>query len=58
MLEDELLTRLSAAEGSFLGDTALVEKLEHAKRTAAYVHGKVRGRRVAGRGTAGVRVRD
>ncbi|KAJ8290699.1 hypothetical protein GJAV_G00016460 [Gymnothorax javanicus] len=40
MLEDELLTRLSAAEGSFLGDTALVEKLEHTKRTAANIHSK------------------
>ncbi|KAG7469714.1 hypothetical protein MATL_G00131760 [Megalops atlanticus] len=40
-LEDELLTRLSAAEGSFLGDTALVEKLENTKRTAANIHSKV-----------------
>ncbi|KAG5856708.1 hypothetical protein ANANG_G00010770 [Anguilla anguilla] len=41
ILEDELLTRLSAAEGSFLGDTALVEKLEHTKHTAASIHSKV-----------------
>ncbi|KAI1886191.1 hypothetical protein AGOR_G00211450 [Albula goreensis] len=41
VLEDELLTRLLAAEGSFLGDTALVEKLEITKRTAASIHSKV-----------------
>ncbi|KAJ8415860.1 hypothetical protein AAFF_G00404170 [Aldrovandia affinis] len=41
VLEDDLLTRLSAAEGNFLGDTALVEKLENTKRTAANIHNKV-----------------
>ncbi|MEE6466363.1 hypothetical protein FKM82_006924 [Ascaphus truei] len=40
-LEDELLTRLSAAEGSFLGDMELVEKLESSKSTAAEVERKV-----------------
>ncbi|XP_066570660.1 dynein axonemal heavy chain 11 [Amia ocellicauda] len=40
-LEDELLTRLSAAEGNFLGDTVLVEKLESTKRTAAEIESKV-----------------
>ena len=33
-LEDNLLSRLSAAEGNFLGDTELVENLEHTKRTS------------------------
>ena len=33
-LEDDLLARLSAASGNFLGDTALVENLETTKRTA------------------------
>ncbi|TPP62234.1 Dynein beta chain ciliary [Fasciola gigantica] len=33
-LEDSLLARLSAAEGNFLGDYALVENLEKNKRTA------------------------
>ncbi|XP_029461663.1 dynein heavy chain 11, axonemal-like isoform X2 [Rhinatrema bivittatum] len=41
MLEDELLTRLSAAEGNFLGDTLLVEKLETTKHTAAEIEMKV-----------------
>ncbi|KAI4877932.1 hypothetical protein NFI96_006510, partial [Prochilodus magdalenae] len=40
-LEDELLNRLSAAEGSFLRDAALVEQLEHTKSTATYIHNKV-----------------
>ncbi|KAJ1100508.1 hypothetical protein NDU88_005592 [Pleurodeles waltl] len=40
-LEDELLTRLSAAQGSFLGDTELVEKLESTKTTAAEIENKV-----------------
>ncbi|XP_072536739.1 dynein axonemal heavy chain 11 [Salminus brasiliensis] len=40
-LEDELLNRLSAAEGSFLRDAALVEQLEHTKSTASHVHSKV-----------------
>ncbi|NXO76324.1 DYH9 protein, partial [Sitta europaea] len=40
-LEDDLLSRLSAASGNFLGDTALVEKLESTKRTAAEIVGKV-----------------
>ena len=33
-LEDNLLARLSAAEGNFLGDYELVENLEKTKRTA------------------------
>ncbi|XP_029444925.1 dynein heavy chain 11, axonemal [Rhinatrema bivittatum] len=40
-VEDELLIRLSAAEGSFLGDTELVEKLETTKCTAAEIQCKV-----------------
>ncbi|XP_062979874.1 dynein axonemal heavy chain 11 [Elgaria multicarinata webbii] len=40
-LEDDLLFRLSAAEGSFLGDTELVEKLETTKSTAAEIELKV-----------------
>ncbi|XP_058249288.1 dynein axonemal heavy chain 11 [Hemibagrus wyckioides] len=40
-LEDELLSRLSAAEGSFLRDAALVEQLEHTKNTAAHIQNKV-----------------
>jgi dynein heavy chain len=39
-LEDSLLARLSAAEGNFLGDYALVENLEHTKRTAAEIEVK------------------
>ncbi|XP_053119664.1 dynein axonemal heavy chain 11 isoform X1 [Hemicordylus capensis] len=41
LLEDDLLFRLSAAEGSFLGDTELVEKLETTKSTAAEIELKV-----------------
>ena len=41
-LEDELLSRLSAAQGNFLGDLALVEQLEGTKATAAHIHCKVR----------------
>ncbi|XP_048056692.1 dynein axonemal heavy chain 11 isoform X1 [Megalobrama amblycephala] len=40
-LEDELLTRLSAAENNFLGDNVLVEKLESTKHTAAEIEMKV-----------------
>nr|XP_015213314.1 PREDICTED: dynein heavy chain 11, axonemal [Lepisosteus oculatus] len=40
-LEDELLTRLSTAEGSFLGDNVLVEKLERTKQTATEIEAKV-----------------
>ncbi|XP_061442923.1 dynein axonemal heavy chain 11 isoform X1 [Rhineura floridana] len=40
-LEDDLLFRLSAAEGSFLGDTELVVKLETTKSTAAEIELKV-----------------
>ncbi|XP_063777851.1 dynein axonemal heavy chain 11 isoform X2 [Pseudophryne corroboree] len=40
-LEDELLIRLSAAEGNFLGDMELVEKLESTKSTAAEIQLKV-----------------
>ncbi|XP_062957128.1 dynein axonemal heavy chain 11 [Cynocephalus volans] len=40
-LEDDLLLRLSAAEGSFLDDTKLVEKLEATKTTAAEIEHKV-----------------
>ena len=39
-LEDNLLARLSTAEGNFLGDYALVENLEHTKRTAAEIEVK------------------
>jgi dynein heavy chain len=39
-LEDSLLARLSAAEGNFLGDYALVENLEVTKRTAAEIEVK------------------
>uniref|UniRef100_A0A8D2LWB0 Dynein axonemal heavy chain 11 n=1 Tax=Varanus komodoensis TaxID=61221 RepID=A0A8D2LWB0_VARKO len=41
LLEDDLLFRLSAAEGCFLGDTELVEKLETTKSTAAEIELKV-----------------
>ncbi|XP_043549538.1 dynein axonemal heavy chain 11 isoform X1 [Chiloscyllium plagiosum] len=41
LLEDELLTRLSAADWNFLGDTLLVEKLETTKHTAAEIEMKV-----------------
>lgn len=41
-LEDDLLLRLSAAEGSFLDDTNLVERLETTKATAAEIERKVR----------------
>ncbi|XP_053322781.1 dynein axonemal heavy chain 11 [Spea bombifrons] len=40
-LEDELLIRLSVAEGNFLGDMELVEKLESTKSTAAEIEHKV-----------------
>ncbi|KAM6202712.1 dynein axonemal heavy chain 11 isoform 2-T2 [Rhynchocyon petersi] len=40
-LEDDLLLRLSAAEGSFLDDTQLVERLETTKATAAEIERKV-----------------
>uniref|UniRef100_A0A667Y5V4 Dynein axonemal heavy chain 11 n=1 Tax=Myripristis murdjan TaxID=586833 RepID=A0A667Y5V4_9TELE len=40
-LEDELLSRLSAAHGNFLGDISLVEQLESTKTTAAHIHYKV-----------------
>uniref|UniRef100_A0A2K6TF76 Dynein axonemal heavy chain 11 n=1 Tax=Saimiri boliviensis boliviensis TaxID=39432 RepID=A0A2K6TF76_SAIBB len=40
-LEDDLLLRLSAAEGSFLDDTKLVERLEATKATAAEIEHKV-----------------
>ncbi|CAG5122025.1 unnamed protein product [Candidula unifasciata] len=39
-LEDNLLARLSTAEGNFLGDYALVENLETTKRTAAEIEQK------------------
>lgn len=44
LLEDELLTRLSAAESNFLGDNMLVEKLETTKHTAAEIEIKVADR--------------
>lgn len=51
-LEDDLLLRLSAAEGSFLDDTKLVERLERTKATAAEIAHKVgearRGQRAPG----------
>lgn len=40
-LEDALLSRLSAAQGNFLGDTALVENLEITKLTATDIQQKV-----------------
>jgi dynein heavy chain len=40
-LENALLSRLSAAEGNFLGDTALVENLEVTKVTAIDIEQKV-----------------
>ncbi|VDN12624.1 unnamed protein product [Dibothriocephalus latus] len=40
-LEDSLLARLSAAEGNFLGDYALVENLESNKRTAIEIEERV-----------------
>lgn len=43
LLEDELLSRLSAAESNFLGDNVLVEKLETTKHTAAEIEMKVTG---------------
>ncbi|XP_077065347.1 dynein axonemal heavy chain 11 [Siphateles boraxobius] len=39
-LEDELLSKLSTAEGNFLRDTALVEQLEYTKNTARHIHSK------------------
>nr|XP_061808009.1 dynein axonemal heavy chain 9-like isoform X2 [Nerophis lumbriciformis] len=45
-LEDDLLTRLSAASGNFLGDTVLVENLETTKRTAADILEKVKESKV------------
>ncbi|KAL8606951.1 hypothetical protein ACOMHN_041340 [Nucella lapillus] len=41
-LEDNLLARLSAAEGNFLGDYELVENLETTKRTAAEIEVKAK----------------
>lgn len=40
-LENALLSRLSSAEGNFLGDTALVENLEFTKSTAIDIEQKV-----------------
>ncbi|KAL7754360.1 hypothetical protein RI367_000341 [Sorochytrium milnesiophthora] len=40
-LEDALLSRLSSAQGNFLGDYALVENLEITKRTATEIESKV-----------------
>ncbi|KAJ3364693.1 hypothetical protein GGF32_001332 [Allomyces javanicus] len=40
-LEDALLSRLSSAQGNFLGDYALVENLETTKRTATEIEQKV-----------------
>ncbi|KAM9852522.1 dynein axonemal heavy chain 11 [Aulostomus maculatus] len=40
-LEDDLLSRLSAAHGNFLGDISLVEQLEITKTTAAQIQDKV-----------------
>ncbi|KAL7641741.1 UNVERIFIED_CONTAM: hypothetical protein RMT77_007615 [Armadillidium vulgare] len=45
-LEDDLLSRLSSAGGNFLGDTALVENLEHTKATAQEIQEKVSEARV------------
>ncbi|KAJ3597932.1 hypothetical protein NHX12_001448 [Muraenolepis orangiensis] len=40
-LEDQLLSYLSTAEGNFLGDISLVERLEGTKTAAAHIHLKV-----------------
>lgn len=40
-LEDDLLNRLSAAQGNFLGDISLVEQLENTKNTATHIQRKV-----------------
>lgn len=40
-LEDALLSRLSTAQGNFLGDTALVENLETTKSTATDIEQRV-----------------
>lgn len=40
-LEDDLLNRLSAAHGNFLGDISLVEQLENTKNTATHIQCKV-----------------
>ncbi|XP_074539499.1 dynein axonemal heavy chain 11 isoform X2 [Halichoeres trimaculatus] len=40
-LEDDLLNRLSEAQGNFLGDLSLVEQLENTKNTAAHIQLKV-----------------
>jgi dynein heavy chain len=45
-LEDSLLAALSAAEGNFLGDTALVENLENTKSTAMGIEEKVKEAKV------------
>ncbi|CAL8088373.1 unnamed protein product [Calicophoron daubneyi] len=45
-LEDSLLARLSAAEGNFLGDYALVENLETNKRTALEINEQVQKAKV------------
>ncbi|XP_028280327.1 dynein heavy chain 11, axonemal isoform X1 [Parambassis ranga] len=39
--EDDLLSRLSAAQGNFLGDISLVEQLENTKTTSAHIQHKV-----------------
>eukprot|EP00835_Amoeboradix_gromovi_P001568 NODE_74_length_23402_cov_1.166974.p1 type:complete len:4329 gc:universal NODE_74_length_23402_cov_1.166974:19649-6663(-) len=41
-LEDNLLFKLSSAQGNFLGDTTLVENLESTKRTAIEIEFKVK----------------
>lgn len=41
-LEDDLLNRLSAARGHFLGDVSLVEQLENTKTTATHIQRKVK----------------
>ena len=45
-LEDNLLARLSSAEGNFLGDYELVENLETTKRTASEIEEKVKEAKV------------
>ena len=40
-LENNLLFRLSSAEGNFLGDTSLVDNLENTKKTALEIEQKV-----------------
>jgi dynein heavy chain len=46
-LEDDLLYKLSTAEGDITEDVALIESLEESKRVATEINEKVRGAGVA-----------